>query len=74
MDKIKNAITSLEQAVLKLESAVHDEKKERGAANEKIIELWTNPPPLKWFIRLSPDHIFPFSSSLILAVPIFKSL
>ena len=39
MDKIKNAITSLEQAVLKLESAVHDEKKERGVANEKIIEL-----------------------------------
>ena len=39
MDKIKNAITSLEQAVLKLESAVHDQKKERGVANEKIIEL-----------------------------------
>ena len=29
MDKIKNAITSLEQAVLKLETAVHDEKKEK---------------------------------------------
>ena len=39
MDKIKNAITSLEQAVLKLETAVHDSKKERGNANEKIIEL-----------------------------------
>ena len=32
---------------------------------QKIIELWTNPPPLKWFIRLSPDHIFPFPSYLI---------
>lgn len=39
MDKVKNAITALEQAVLKLESAVHEEKKDRGAANEKIIEL-----------------------------------
>ena len=39
MDKIKNAITSLEQAVLKLETAVHENKKERGTANEKIIEL-----------------------------------
>ena len=39
MDKIKNAITSLEQAVLKLETAVHEQKKERGTANEKIIEL-----------------------------------
>ena len=39
MDNIKNAITSLEQAVLKLESAVHEQKKERGVANEKIIEL-----------------------------------
>ena len=39
MDKIKNAIIALEQAVLKLESAVHEQKKERGAANEKIIEL-----------------------------------
>ncbi|MBR6232129.1 MAG: hypothetical protein IKQ99_03415 [Alphaproteobacteria bacterium] len=39
MDKIKNAITSLEQAVLKLESAVHEQKRERGVANEKIIEL-----------------------------------
>ena len=39
MDKIKNAITSLEQAVLKLETAVHENKKERGVANEKIIEL-----------------------------------
>lgn len=39
MDKIKNAITSLEQAVLKLETAVHEQKRERGVANEKIIEL-----------------------------------
>ena len=39
MDKIKNAITSLEQAVLKLETAVHENKKERGATNEKVIEL-----------------------------------
>ena len=39
MDKIKNAITSLEQAVLKLESAVHEQNKQRGVANEKIIEL-----------------------------------
>ena len=39
MDKIKNAINSLEQAVLKLETAVHENKKERGIANEKIIEL-----------------------------------
>ena len=39
MDKIKNAITSLEQAVLKLESAVHASKKERGHANDEIIQL-----------------------------------
>ena len=39
MYKIKNAITSLEQAVLKLETAVHEQKRERGVANEKIIEL-----------------------------------
>ena len=39
MDKIKNAITSLEQAVLKLDTAGHEQKKERGVANEKIIEL-----------------------------------
>ena len=39
MEQIKNALTQLEQAVLKLENVVHIPKKERGQANEKIIEL-----------------------------------
>ena len=39
MEQIKSALTSLEQAVLKLESAVHISKKERGRANDEIIQL-----------------------------------
>lgn len=39
MEQIKSAITQLEQAVLKLETAVHSTKKERSQANDKISEL-----------------------------------
>lgn len=39
MEQIKTALTSLEQAVLKLELAVHNSKKERGHANEEILQL-----------------------------------
>ena len=39
MEQIKSALTGLEQAILKLESAVHASKKERGHANEEIVQL-----------------------------------
>ncbi len=39
MEQIKSALTGLEQAILKLESAVHANKKERGHANEEILNL-----------------------------------
>ncbi len=39
MEQIKNALTTLEQAVLKLESAVHSNKKENLRANEEIAQL-----------------------------------
>ncbi|MBE6446672.1 MAG: hypothetical protein E7021_04645 [Alphaproteobacteria bacterium] len=39
MEQIKNALTGLEQAVLKLESAVHTNKKERGKNSEQISQL-----------------------------------
>jgi outer membrane protein TolC len=39
MEQIKNALTGLEQAVLKLESAVHNSKKEQGKSQEQIVQL-----------------------------------
>jgi exonuclease VII small subunit len=39
MEQIKSALTGLEQAVLKLESAVHSNKKEHLRSNEQIIQL-----------------------------------
>ena len=39
MEQIKNALTGLEQAVLKLESAVHSSRKEQTHANEEIMQL-----------------------------------
>lgn len=39
MEQIKSAITQLEQAVLKLETAVHLSKKEHTQSMEKISEL-----------------------------------
>ena len=38
MEQIKNALTGLEQAVLKLESAVHSSRKEQTHANEESIK------------------------------------
>ncbi len=39
MEQIKTALTSLEQAVLRLESAVHTSKKNQAQANDRIVEL-----------------------------------
>ncbi len=39
MEQIKSAITQLEQAVLKLETAVHVSRKEQTQSLEKISEL-----------------------------------
>ncbi len=39
MDQIKEALKSLEESVLKLESAVYHSKKTRSEAQEKVIEL-----------------------------------
>lgn len=39
MEQIKTALTSLEQAVLRLESAVHTSKKNQTQASERIVEL-----------------------------------
>ncbi len=39
MEKIKNALTGLEQAVLKLESAIHTNKKEQNKNTEQINQL-----------------------------------
>ncbi len=39
MEQIKTALTALEQAVLRLESAVHASKKNQAQANDRIVEL-----------------------------------
>lgn len=39
MEQIKTALTALEQAVLRLESAVHTSKKNQTQANDRIVEL-----------------------------------
>lgn len=39
MDQIKEALKSLEESVLKLESAVYGSKKVRVEAQEKVLEL-----------------------------------
>ncbi len=39
MEQVKNALKSLEDAVIKLEEAVYASKKERADAEEKVREL-----------------------------------
>ena len=39
MDQIKEALKSLEESVIKLESAVYGSKKARVEAQEKVVEL-----------------------------------
>ncbi len=41
MEQIKQAITNLEQSVLRLEAAVHASKKDKGRAGEEISTLKT---------------------------------
>ena len=50
MEQIKQAITNLEQAVLRLETAVHTAKKNNGHAMEEISTL-------KAVIRQTHDRI-----------------
>lgn len=50
MDQIKQAITNLEQSVMRLESAVHMSKKNNGRAQEEIATL-------KAVIRQTHDRI-----------------
>lgn len=50
MEQIKQAITNLEQAVLRLESAVHASKKNTSRATEEVAML-------KTVIRQTHDRI-----------------
>lgn len=50
MEQVKSALTALEQAILKLESAVYDSNKERVQKNEQIADM-------KRLIRATHDRL-----------------
>lgn len=50
MEQVKSALTALEQAILKLETAVYDSNKERTQKNEQIADM-------KRLIRATHDRL-----------------